>query len=192
MSQPTTLYFVRHGHVHNPANIVYARLPRFRLSDEGREQAAIAAQTLKDTHPAAIYSSPMLRARQTAAIIAAQHPGLRVRIDSQINENHTPYEGAPLAEIMGKDIFAGVQPPFDRPADLMARSVAFIERMHRRHAGESIIAVTHGDIVRVIIRWAMGYPPQRDGRELPFPGTGSVTALVFASDAVKLPELKYL
>ncbi len=71
----TTLYFVRHGHVYNPQQIIYARLPRFRLSDEGVQQAILAAAVLKDVHPAAIYTSPMLRARQTAGYIAREHPG---------------------------------------------------------------------------------------------------------------------
>jgi broad specificity phosphatase PhoE len=189
---PTTIYFVRHGNVHNPTSIVYARLPRYRLSDLGCQQAAAAAQALKDSQPAAIYTSPMLRARQTAAFIAAEHPGLKLQINRLINENCTPYQGKTFAEIAGLDIFAGVQPPFDTPASLLARSLRFIAFARRRHAGQSIIAVTHGDVVRVIVRWAFGRPPERDGEELPFPGTGSVSALVFADLAQVLPRLEYV
>ena len=39
MTNPTSISFVRHGHVHNPENIVYGRLPGFRLSDLGRRGA---------------------------------------------------------------------------------------------------------------------------------------------------------
>jgi broad specificity phosphatase PhoE len=188
----TTIYFVRHGNVHNPNNIVYARLPRYRLSELGCQQAAAAAQALKDSRPAAIYTSPMLRARQTAAFITAEHPELKLKINRLINENYTPYQGKTFAEIAGLDIFAGVQPPFDTPTGLLARSLGFIEFARRRHADQSVIAVTHGDVVRVIVRWAFGRPPQRDGEELPFPGTGSVTAFIFESPNQVLPRLEYL
>ena len=69
----TTIYFVRHGEVHNPQGIFFGRYPRFRLSERGRSQAGQTAQFLKDTSIAAIYTSPLLRARQTAQIIGTHH-----------------------------------------------------------------------------------------------------------------------
>jgi broad specificity phosphatase PhoE len=190
----TTLYFVRHGQVYNPRNIVYARLPRFRLSDVGREQAAVAARILKDSQPSDIFSSPMLRTRQTAEIIAREHPALRVKINRLINENFTPFQGQSFDVVAARngDIFTGVQPPYELPADHLKRSLEFIRKMRRTYDGKSIIAVTHGDIVRVIIRWALGYPPENDGNPVPFPGTGSVTALVFDNPEQELPALEYL
>ncbi len=190
----TTLYFVRHGHVYNPQQIIYARLPRFRLSDEGVQQAILAAAVLKDVHPAAIYTSPMLRARQTAGYIAREHPGLRLRISRLINENFTPYQGTSYAEIekLNGDIFKGVQPPYEQPADMLRRSLRFIAKMRRQYPGQAVIAVTHGDVVRVIVRWAMGLPPEKDANDIPFPGTGSVSALTFEEGSQSLPELRVL
>ena len=190
----TTLYFVRHGHVHNPRNIVYARLPRFRLSEQGCQQAAQAAQILKDVRPAAIYTSPMLRARQTAGYIVREHPELRLRISNLINENYTPFQGVSFSVLEQRnwDIFTGVEPPYERPADLLQRSLRFIAQMRRYYPGQQVIAVTHGDIVRVIIRWALGYPPENDGSQVPFPGTGSVSALIFDGPDQERPALEYL
>ncbi len=54
----TTLYIVRHTDVHNPADILYGRLPRFRLSDLGLQQAERTAQVLAEEPVAAFYSSP--------------------------------------------------------------------------------------------------------------------------------------
>ena len=74
MSHPrTTILLVRHADVHNPADVVYGRLPRFGLSSVGREEATRTAATLAGEPLAAIYSSPQLRARQTAETIAAHH-----------------------------------------------------------------------------------------------------------------------
>ena len=71
---------MRHGEVHNPRAIFYGRMPRFRLSEAGRRQAEAAADYLAGAPLAAIYTSPLLRARQTAAIIqrAQQEAGRRV------------------------------------------------------------------------------------------------------------------
>ena len=63
---------VRHAHVHNPQDILYGRLPRFRLSPEGRTQAEILARFLSTRDTAAIYTSPLLRARQTVAFEVAR------------------------------------------------------------------------------------------------------------------------
>ncbi len=66
---PTTITFIRHGEVHNPQRILYGRLPRFALSEQGRAEAQAVAATLRDVPVATVYSSPLLRARQTAQAI---------------------------------------------------------------------------------------------------------------------------
>src|SRR5947209_20583375 len=72
----TDIYVVRHAHVHNPHDILYGRLPRFRLSELGLEQARKVADFLSGRNIEAIYSSPLLRARQTAEMIAQSLPGV--------------------------------------------------------------------------------------------------------------------
>lgn len=187
----TTLYFVRHGHVENPRQVAYMRLPRFRLSEVGLQQAASAAQMLKDKHPAAIYTSPMLRARQTAQIIAAHHSGVKIHISSLINENYSPFQGTPIAEIQARDwdIFTGIQPPYERPADMLARLLRFIERARRKHPGQAVIAVTHGDPIRFLMGWAMGYSVDTEFNDMQYPETGSVVALTYL-DGQDQPNLK--
>ena len=71
MSKPTRITLVRHGEVHNPGGVYYGRLPRFGLSDYGRALAVAAGKHLRYTRPVALYTSPMLRARETAALITA-------------------------------------------------------------------------------------------------------------------------
>ncbi|HUM36859.1 MAG TPA: histidine phosphatase family protein, partial [Anaerolineae bacterium] len=74
MESTTRLLFIRHGLVHNPDNLIYGRLPGFELSELGHRQAQAAAAALRATPLAALFSSPQLRARQTAAHVALQHP----------------------------------------------------------------------------------------------------------------------
>ena len=83
--------------MHNPNNVLYARLPRIGLTPEGRRQARALAETLRSRPLAAIYSSPMLRARRTAEAVLATHPELdRVRVDSDLLEVRTAWQGEPL------------------------------------------------------------------------------------------------
>ena len=75
----TTIWLARHGEVHNPSNLLYGRLPRMDLSPEGRRQAQALDDFLAERPLAAIYSSPMLRARRTAEIILRVAPRSRAR-----------------------------------------------------------------------------------------------------------------
>src|SRR5437762_12161787 len=98
MSAGTTVWLARHGEVHNPSNVLYGRMPRMRLTPEGRRQAQALADFLAPRAIAGVYSSPMLRARRTAELVLAAHPELgRVRIDSDLQEVRTGWQGEPLA-----------------------------------------------------------------------------------------------
>jgi broad specificity phosphatase PhoE len=70
---PERLHLVRHGEVHNPEHLVYADLPGFGLSERGRSQARAAAAWLAPLPVVAVVSSPLQRAVETAAPIAAAH-----------------------------------------------------------------------------------------------------------------------
>ena len=48
MPEKTIVHVMRHGEVHNPEQILYGRLPGYRLSDRGRGQAEAVAQWLAD------------------------------------------------------------------------------------------------------------------------------------------------
>ena len=79
------IFLVRHGEVHNPDHIVYADLAGYGLSSLGRRQAAAAAAHLAERQLAAVVSSPLERAMETAGPIAAQH-GLDVISDTDLIE----------------------------------------------------------------------------------------------------------
>ena len=98
-----TVHLVRHGEVHNPQHLMYGRLPGYRLSQRGQQQAQAAAQWLKTRPLAALHASPMQRARETASILAAHNGDLPVHIDERLIEVNTPFEGRPLSELFARD-----------------------------------------------------------------------------------------
>ena len=88
----TTVHLLRHGEVHNPEQVLYGRLPGYHLSDLGRQMAERAAEFFADRDVVHLVSSPMERAQQTAAPIAARL-GLTVAIDERLIEAGNAFEG---------------------------------------------------------------------------------------------------
>jgi broad specificity phosphatase PhoE len=76
---------VRHGRVWNPDGVVYASLPGFHLSEDGRREVQDLAAALSAAPVRAVYASPLDRAQETAAILAAPH-ALTVRTDQRLSE----------------------------------------------------------------------------------------------------------
>ena len=151
----TTISLVRHGEVYNPHKTYYGRLPRFRLSENGRIQAANTARYLLDEGVTAVYTSPLLRARQTATIISTQL-ALPLHISKFLLEAYTPHDGRPLAELAqsGWDVYTDSPPEFEQPADIVQRMSHFIGIIQRRHVGDHTVLVTHGDPVAFTVMWA--------------------------------------
>jgi broad specificity phosphatase PhoE len=92
VSTRTVVHLLRHGEVHNPTGVLYGRLPGFTLSALGEQMAERAAEALADRDVTLVISSPLERAQQTAAPVAARHD-LRVSIDDRIIEADNIFEG---------------------------------------------------------------------------------------------------
>jgi broad specificity phosphatase PhoE len=183
---PTTILLVRHADVHNPTDIVYGRLPRFGLSKLGREEAARTAAALAATPIQAIYSSPQLRARQTARLIAAPHPGLAVQVSALLAEVKTGWQGTPnhiMAEKNYNFYRDRVNPEDEDVPAVLARMLRWVERMLQRHPGQTVVGVTHGDPAMMMRLFFSGQEVTIDSlRQKDFyPAKGSITHLVFST-----------
>src|SRR5690349_4534565 len=92
MSEQTIVHLLRHGEVHNPDGILYGRLPDFHLSETGVLMAKAAAGWFEGRDVTALFSSPLDRAQETAAPLAAAL-GLEVRLDERLIEAANDFEG---------------------------------------------------------------------------------------------------
>jgi broad specificity phosphatase PhoE len=198
----TTIYLVRHGEVHNPQRVLYGRLPRFRLTENGRQQAQIAGRYL-DGRVDELFSSPLLRARQTAREIQKHVRKPRIRISNLINEVCTVYEGRPASEVDARngDVYTGVPKGFEQPRDVVDRTCRFIRRARRQHPGSRIAAVTHGDVITFMVLWAQGMDLSARnktrllsaGFPAAYPAHASITALIYPNnDMDARPEVAYV
>jgi broad specificity phosphatase PhoE len=158
----TTVWLARHGEVHNPDNVLYGRLPRVSLTAEGRRQALALADVLRSHSLAAIYSSPMLRARRTAEAVLATHPELgRVRIDSNLLEVRTGWQGEPIEalERIDWDFYTHPRHPEDDTLQAISdRMHRWLRRMLTRHSGQEVLGVSHGDPILILVGTLSGLP----------------------------------
>jgi broad specificity phosphatase PhoE len=88
----TLVHLVRHGEVFNPDGVLYGRLPGFRLSDAGEAMAVQAAEALRGRDITVVRSSPLERAVQTAAPIAAEFD-VEPTTDDRLIESENFFEG---------------------------------------------------------------------------------------------------
>ena len=151
MAEPTHVHLVRHGEVYNPDGVLYGRLPGFGLSERGRQQAVAVADALADRDIVAVIASPLQRAQETAAPIAARH-GLTIDTDPDLVESTNIFEGRRLGPGDGawrdprvwwhlrNPFTPSWGEPYRQIADRMATAVA---KARARAAGHEVVCVSH-------------------------------------------------
>lgn len=199
----TAISFVRHGEVYNPDKVFYGRLAGFDLSDNGKSQAVRAAEAFNGRRLAAVFSSPLLRARQTAGEFIKSRPHLKLRISGLLIEVGSPFDGQPAREVDERrgDVYTGSGDSFEQPGDIVNRVQKFIRRCRRQYGGRHIVAVTHGDVIAFTVLWVQQQPLipvrksglHRFGIADGYPALASITTLAFqTSQDDETPAVTYL
>lgn len=91
--EPTIVHVCRHGQVENPDHVLYGRTPGYGLSDLGRRMAERLADWFDGVELQALRCSPLQRAQETMAPIAAKHPELELVTDARLIEAANKLEG---------------------------------------------------------------------------------------------------
>ncbi|WP_151525694.1 histidine phosphatase family protein [Serinicoccus kebangsaanensis] len=148
-SPVTLVHVVRHGEVHNPERILYGRLPGYHLSDLGLEMAHAAAEHLADRDISHVVSSPLERARETAAPIAVAH-GLEVATDTRLTESGNVFEGETVDRRMIADprhwpaFVNPFRPSWGEPyAEIAARMRGALDQARDEATGREAVMVSH-------------------------------------------------
>jgi broad specificity phosphatase PhoE len=92
-----TVHLLRHGEVHNPAGVLYGRLPEFHLSELGLQMAQLLADHFRDRASQGakivyLVASPLTRAQETA-LPTSNALGLEIHTDQRIIEAENHFEG---------------------------------------------------------------------------------------------------
>ncbi len=91
--QPTIVHVCRHGQVGNPEHILYGRLEGYGLSELGHQMAERLGEHFADVPLEHLRVSPLQRAKETLAPIAAAHPHLEIVEDVRVVEAANILEG---------------------------------------------------------------------------------------------------
>jgi|SRR5215472_5042431 len=191
MSDTTVVHLVRHGEVRNPRGVLYGRMPGFHLSEEGLLMAKAAAGFLAGRDVTALLSSPLERALETAAPLAAQF-GLEVQVDERLIEPWNHFEG----EVFGfgdgalrkpahwfhlRDPF---RPSWGEPySSIAARVRAVMDDAATEARGHEAVCVSHQLPIWVVRRSVEGrrlwhHPGRRQV------ALASVTSFTYAGDTI--------
>ncbi|MFN2478388.1 MAG: bifunctional RNase H/acid phosphatase [Pseudonocardiaceae bacterium] len=166
---PTRLLVLRHGQTEHSAQRRYSGRADLPLTELGERQAAAAAARLASTNGvAAVVSSPLLRARQTAQPVAdALSVPLTVH-DGLIETDFGAWEGLTFAEARERDLDlhtrwltdTSLAPPGGESMDAVHRRARRArDHLIAEHGAATLIVVSHVTPIKALLRMALDAGP---------------------------------
>jgi 2,3-bisphosphoglycerate-dependent phosphoglycerate mutase len=174
------IFVIRHGETN------WNREGRFQgqldipLNETGRSQAFAVAEAIAKCAPQVLWSSPLMRARDTASAIATR-TGLDLHFDNEWRERgYGVLEGSTYQEWNARDpkgyaLYKTNDPDYapeggETGRGFYERSVAAFKMLAEK-PGKSACIVTHGGVISALYRWASGLPLSTP-RSWEIPNTG--------------------
>jgi broad specificity phosphatase PhoE len=161
------LFLVRHGETEsNRAGLALGRAD-VPLNDHGLKQAKMLANALAEEPFTAVYTSPLVRARQTAESIAERHSLTPIVEPRLIEMDVGELDGLTFAEVRRR--YPGLMEKWASPegpatallgneslADVLERAWQTLEELAGRHGDESVCVVTHNFVILGVLTRALG------------------------------------
>jgi broad specificity phosphatase PhoE len=158
------MLLVRHAHTTASDRWLAGRTPGIHLSDRGQDELLRLRAQLAGVTLNAVYSSPLMRARQTAAALASDHD-LPVGVENDLTEvDFGRWTGLTFDALRSDSRWhefnshrASAQvPDGERPVDVQRRIVTLLTRLAARHRTGAIALVSHAEIIRSAVLWFSG------------------------------------
>lgn len=163
--QVTTIILVRHGQTPSTGKILPGRAPGLHLADAGREQAERAAARIAELDRVdAIYTSPLERARETAAPIGRARAMKPVVERGLLECDFGDWTGAELKALWKLPEWTTVQrapstftfPGGESFSAMQHRIVGAIDKVRAAHPGGTVVCVSHADPIKAAVAHALG------------------------------------
>ena len=162
----TRVYLVRHGTTEWNKEEIFRGRVDCKLNDTGREEARVLEEYFRDVTIDSIYTSPFIRAVETAQAVALSK-GLTVKPDPAfIDMDYGEWQGLPLEEVKIKypDLYRLWQerpqevtfPGGENLARVRARAWEGFERVAQGNPGRIVLVVSHRVVTKVLICAALG------------------------------------
>ncbi|PXY32027.1 histidine phosphatase family protein [Prauserella muralis] len=196
MTVRTVVHLLRHGEVENPEGVLYGRMPGFVLSERGRQQALTVAEALAGHGLVHVVASPLERAQETAAPIAAAHR-LDVASDERLIEAANQFEGLRVGVGDGalrqprhwSKLRNPLQPSWGEPyLGIAHRMLGAVHAARAAAEGHEALCVSHQLPIWTLRRYLEGRRLWHDPRRRQC-SLASLTSLVFGGE--QLLEIVY-
>jgi probable phosphoglycerate mutase len=161
----TRLLLIRHGANDSlKKEMLVGWTPGVHLNQKGQAQAEALARRLAPVEIAAIYTSPLERATETAHIIAAPHE-LPVVVREGLGEvRFGLWSGESLDKLRRKRLWRAVQfmpstmrfPGGESFCEVQARIVAELDALRVKHPRQTIAVVSHADVIKIAVAHYVG------------------------------------
>ena len=161
----TTLFLlVRHAAHDLVGRVLTGRMPGVNLGEEGRAQAQALAGRLAQEKIAALYTSPMERARETAEPIAGRL-GLAAGIAPGLDEiDMGEWTGRRFDELDSDPRWAtwnaargtARTPGGESMVEVQSRALAELHRLRAKHVDETVAIVSHADVIKAVVAACLG------------------------------------
>jgi probable phosphomutase (TIGR03848 family) len=185
----TTLLLVRHGNTSTTGKLLPGRAPGLHLAESGTQQAERAGARIAELKRVdAIYTSPLERARETAAPIG-KATGVRPKVERGLLEcDFGEWTGAELSKLMKLPEWRTVQrapstfrfPNGESFTEMQLRMVSTLDRLRAAHHGGTVVCISHADPIKAAMAHALG--THLDLFQRIIISTCSISAIGFAGD----------
>jgi broad specificity phosphatase PhoE len=193
MEQQIIFYLVRHGEAENNVRHILNSAPvkkEYSLTEKGRERVAKAAALLADAGADALYSSPILRAKETAEMIA-EATGLPIVFDDRLWEvGMGKFNGQKQQELLKEypepqmRLTPNDGDGMESILHVRSRLEEFLDELKAKHAGKKVILVSHGDPLEQL-HGILTMEGARHGRRRLVPREGLVYGNSFSLSSVR-------
>lgn len=194
------LFVVRHGATEWSSARRFAGWRDIPLSEDGRRQCEAVARALAESQPAAVWASPLERARVSAEILAKPHR-LAVRLDEAFREmSFGQWEGLTRQEVAARfprdwEVWRTSPTRFsavgaETLAAVAERVAAGLDAVRNEHDGQTVILVSHAMVVRLLVLAALGLGLDRLWTVEATPG--GISELEYRKDWVTLHRMNTL
>lgn len=160
------LHLLRHGHHELLGGVLAGRMPGVGLSERGRAEIAAVAERLAAENIAALYASPLQRTRETAEMLA-ERLGLPIALRDDIIElDFGEWTGATFDAIRADPRWRPWNehrslariPGGESMREVQHRAANAVIEIAERHRDKSVVVVSHGDVIRAVLVFALGVP----------------------------------
>ena len=192
------LYLIRHAVTAETGVTLSGRQSGVPLSSAGLAMAERAAVELGDLPVRALYTSPILRCRQTARPLGARWDVAPTIDRGLIEANYGTWTGRSLKSLYRLKAWQRLMesasrfrfPQGETLVEVQRRAVATVEALADRHGKDTVAAVSHADVIRVILAHYLGMPLDLVHRLSVGPASVSIVDL-YDSGSVAVPTVNY-